>query len=179
MTGPREVRSSKRQGTLYFTTETRREQKAGIGVPGVIDNYIGRSPGLVLKSVLVKHDDVDGNYQAKVRLPAGAITTGRFWILVTEPFDGTGSDAITLGDENDPNGYFAAADAIDLQAAAGTMYGPVDAANGAEANQPYRHAAGGYLIIDVGTGAGTQGECIIFAEIFTYCEDLDAENNLS
>lgn len=159
----RDVSSTKAPGTYLGTFEPQREQR--VGEDGNYDQHLGRSPLSRWIAFAFDYEDFElegSNYVVKHQLPQRCIAT-RALLRVDAGF--TGITAANIGDDNDPDGWFAS------QTLAGAG---VFRAAGAYNTAGFAYD-GGQIVVDAGAAAPTVGQGIVFVEVISYNEALGAE----
>lgn len=184
---PITARSRHAPDTTYLQFRPVRSSKDSIYVGDVSnDADLGASPVSRWLAYAFDHADLVSNaagtaWVAQFQIPHGSFVIDHY-LRLDEEFDGTGANAVDIGDSNDTDGW---AVNLDLTAAPGTTptwHRDADAAYvnkasnvsaGVSGGQYYQY--GGVIEAIIATTVPTKGKAIAFFEIISYHEDQDAE----
>jgi hypothetical protein len=177
------IRESNAPDTQFVSFRPVREQKAGLGADGAVDDVTGKSVISRWFGFAVDHDDFVSNpdatgYIAKCPIPRGT-TVIEVAARVDTAFEAAGpAGDIDIGDGNDSDGW---ADGLDFSSSA--ILRDADAAYNDPTADPSDGSAGWQWYEDGDTldvlwkngTAPTAGEAVIMFKTFSYHEAAGAE----
>lgn len=168
------ARSKKHPSTTYVQFEPKREKKEGLGSAGLVDTNPGFSPIARWMVAAFTHEDfvsTNTGHQVEFQLPTNTIAL-RAFLRIDEEFDN--ASAAIVGDADDTDGWVEASDITGTTGLFLTHDADYQPAGGANAGRFYPDGKR-ILLNTANATAPTEGKGLLFMEVVSYHEPLEAE----